>query len=38
MHDNSIKHDDKMCPAIKSFYIVFSTMFTAYLKDFWLIQ
>lgn len=23
-----------MCPAIKSFYIVFSTMFTAYLKDF----
>ena len=26
-HDDSIEHNDKMCPAIESFYIVFTTMF-----------
>jgi hypothetical protein len=33
-HDNCIEHNDKMCPSIKPFHIVFTTIFTACLKNF----
>ncbi len=35
-HDDGIEHNitTKCVPAIKPFHIVFTTMFTAYLKDF----
>ena len=32
-HDDRIEHDNKMGPAIKTFYVVFATIFTTNTKD-----